>query len=100
MTRSSSPFARAFVASVFLLPLALGACGAGSSRLPTDPPGGDGDADFHDGSRLTFPVWRTADGFSVRKGTAHDALFDVACAFEPAADGALRCLPVSQSLGI
>jgi hypothetical protein len=101
MTRSASPFARALVAPVvFLLPLALGACGAGSSRLPTMTDPAAGDADFHDGSRLTFPLWRTADGFTVRKGTVHDGLFDVACAFEPAsATGELRCLPVSQSFG-
>ena len=96
MTRS----VRASVSLVFVCSLVVVAgCGGSSRLLPTDPPvEGELAADFHDGSRLTFPLWRTADGFAVRKGTIHDGMLDVDCTFEIATDGRRRCLPASHSL--
>ncbi len=47
---------RASVSVVFVSSLAVvAACGGGSRTTE-----GDVAADFHDGSRLTFPMWRTA----------------------------------------
>ena len=100
MTRS----ARVSLSLVFVSSLAVAACGGGSLKPPPThlPDGGvvEGEvaADFQDGSRLTFPLWRTADGFAVRKGTIYDGALDVDCTFEIASDGRRRCLPASRSV--
>jgi hypothetical protein len=86
------------VSLAFVLPLAALACDADTLKPPAiGPPEGIEAADFRDGTRLTFPLWRTADGFSVRQGTIHDRLLDVTCAFTHATDGKRRCLPTSLS---
>src|SRR5262245_54762969 len=78
-----------------VLVAALAACGGRAGPLPATEPD---DADFHDGTRLSLPLWRAADGTGIvqRQGTIFDGERRETCELAQASDGRLRCLPVSN----
>src|SRR4051812_47539628 len=64
-----------------------GAGGANGGATGVDSP------DFHAGSRLTFPFFRTADGVIQRRGDIYDVGRGEACQVTRAADDLKRCQP-------
>ncbi|MEO5768221.1 MAG: hypothetical protein ABIS92_07700 [Polyangia bacterium] len=70
-----------------------GAAGMGGAPGMCDALGDLGNADFCNGSRLKFPLWRTADDFAQRQGTIYDSVRREHCTFGRAADDKWRCLP-------
>jgi hypothetical protein len=74
----------------------LASCGGVASTTPPD--GGDAAApvfpaaDYGSGSRLRAQTYRTADGDAIFHGW-FDTKLNIACTFQLADDGVLRCLP-------
>jgi len=79
---------------------AVGACGGHIASAPSNDGGADAStsfpsADYASGSRLRAQTYRTADGDAIFHGW-FDTKLNVACTFQIADDGILRCLPAPQ----
>jgi len=80
-----------------------GGAGAGGAASSAGGAGGapgasEGDSpDFHAGTRLTFPFYRTADGVMQPRGDIYDTGRREACQITRASDGQKRCMPDPQT---
>jgi hypothetical protein len=75
--------------------------GAETTEDSPEPTGNDepGPGDYEPGSRLEFEWLHPIDGPDQLLGI-FDTELGLRCAFQPAADGALRCLPATYSTGL